>query len=333
MNIGPSIPPIPSPPAAPGSSSTSSAPAAGSEPAGPPVPASPARDGNGSTDTVKMSGGDGQTATRVTLRGAGSVDAIPAGPPPAVLDGLTRDQVLEKRLKDALKNAGLKEAGAVVMDLERGVFAGQNEGAAYSPASVIKVPVMIEVMKQVEAGKLAYTGNVKSLVERMIIHSDNAATNELIRMVDPSHTRITATMHEILGNRDIQLHNEMFPGSYKRLNQGSARAFATLIKRIDEGKVISPEVSARMKAIMGRNADDSMLGTAVKVLGSDARLYNKTGSHGAALNDAGIIEFGDRRLVLAIFTREKGNETSNNGKIVQAATELLQAFRKQEESP
>ena len=273
-----------------------------------------------------MSGQDGQPATRVPLPGAGRVEASPAGAPPAQLDGLTRDPVLEQRLKDALKKVGLEKAGAVVMDLERGVFAGQNEGSAYSPASVIKVPVMVEVMKQVEAGKLSFTGDVKALTERMIIHSDNSATNQLIRMVDPSRTRITQTMWEILGNHDIQLHNEMFPGSHTRLNQGSARGFATLIKRIEEGKVISPEVSARMKAIMGRNADDTLFGTAVKSLGSDVRLYNKTGSHGAALNDAGIIEYGDRRLVLAIFTREKGI-TSNNGKIVRAATELLKAFR------
>jgi beta-lactamase class A len=291
----------------------SPAPAAGQEV----VPVAP-------PDCLEVPRPDGQPATRIALP-ATPPSRTGSGTPPSELDGLLRDPSLEKQLKDTLARHGLRDAGAVVMDLDRGIFAGQNEGGAYSPASVIKVPVMVEVMKQVEAGQLAYSGNVRELVEKMIIHSDNQATNQLIARVDPTRTRVTATMREILGNGDIRLFNPMFASNPKQLNQGSARAFAMLLKRIEEGRVVSPEASARMKAIMGRNVDDSMLGLAVKGL-EDTRLFNKTGSHNHALNDAGIIEVGDRRLVFAIFTRQDGRSRAATDRIARVTHDLLESL-------
>jgi hypothetical protein len=45
---------------------------------------------------------------------------------------------------------GLANAGATIIDLKSGTFAGFGENRPLSPASVIKVPLMVEVMKQVE---------------------------------------------------------------------------------------------------------------------------------------------------------------------------------------
>ncbi len=291
-------------------------------PASTSIPAAPDDGRTGPPDSFEIPKRAGQAATRIDLPASAPPRSSGA---PSTLDGLQRDPALEKHLKDTMARHGLRGSGAVVMDLDRGVFAGHNEGGAYSPASVIKVPVMVEVMKQVEAGKLSYSGNVKALVEKMIIASDNQATNQLIDLVDPSRKRVSATMKEILGNSDIQLYNKMFPPTYQRKNQGSARAFAMLLKRIEEGQVISPGASARMKAIMGRNADDAMIqrGLNQAELGG-ARLYNKTGGTSEALNDAGIIEVGDRRYVLSIFTPQDARVGGTTERLAAVTRDLVQ---------
>jgi beta-lactamase class A len=161
----------------------------------------------------------------------------------------------------------------------------------------------------------------------MIIASDNQATNQLIDLVDPSRKRVSATMNEIVGNSDIRLYNAMYAQNPQRKNQGSARAFAMLLKRIEEGQVISPGASARMKAIMGLNADDSMIQRGLNQAGLQgrARLYNKTGGTSVALNDAGIIEVGDRRYVLSIFTpQDAGGKEPAERRLAAVTRDLVQ---------
>ncbi|MBD5635023.1 MAG: serine hydrolase, partial [Candidatus Eremiobacteraeota bacterium] len=121
--------------------------------------------------------------------------------------------------------------GIAVEDLATGMTSGVNASANLPAASTIKIPVMVEVFKQMEAGDLdlarvvhleardrdwgsgdmadARPGtarSVKQLLWLMITESDNTATNMLIRVVGRTH--INKTMRG-LGLRNTRLGDDI----------------------------------------------------------------------------------------------------------------------------
>ena len=249
---------------------------------------------------------------------------------------LARDPELEAKLAELMKRHQLGHSGATIMDLTSGVTAGFGANRSLSPASVIKVPLMVEVMRQVEAGKLNlddrlpitrknWTHSVEDrlkvgdrpavadLVKLMIAKSDNVATNTLIDAV--GRANVNATMGEI-GVGEISLNRKLsmvirVEADLPASNRATPGAVAELFRKIDEGTLtgregkplVSPEGTRQMMDWLRQNEDDTMLQRGLKEAGfPGARLYNKTGGHSSALNDAGIIEVGDRRYVLSLFT-------------------------------
>ncbi|HHV46681.1 MAG TPA: serine hydrolase, partial [Tissierellia bacterium] len=114
--------------------------------------------------------------------------------------------MLKNRLELLLKDVPGK-AGFYYKNLKTGETIGFNENEPFIAASVIKIPILIEVLRQIEEGKLKeddlvevkeqdkmpscgaltymHDGlkvTVKDLYTLMIIHSDNTATNMLIKI-------------------------------------------------------------------------------------------------------------------------------------------------------
>lgn len=145
---------------------------------------------------------------------------------------------LKRRIQDTLaKHPGV--FAVAFKDLSTGEEVLINERETFHAASTMKVPVMIEVYKQVAKGKIQIADSVpvtnsfksivdgslysldpaddsdqelykktgakeelKELVYRMITRSSNLATNTVIALVDPK--AVTRTMRE-LGAKDIQV--------------------------------------------------------------------------------------------------------------------------------
>ena len=266
--------------------------------------------------------------------------------------GLERDPALGARLAELMHRYGLANAGATIIDLKSGTFAGFGENRPLSPASVIKVPLMVEVMKQVEGGQLALDQmlpitrsnwteseqnvlkigdrrTVEQLVNLMITKSDNVATNTLIDAVGRHH--VNRTMAE-LGIPELRLVRKLsgetrVERDVTARNQSTARSTAELLTLLERGQLVSPEASRRMKDWMRRNEDDTLVQRGLDEAGllGKARLYNKSGGHSKALNDAGIIEVGDRRYVLTLFTPQDGSKKNPvaEGRLAGVTRDLL----------
>lgn len=140
---------------------------------------------------------------------------------PAHLSQLVQDKALDDAIVAALDVSGLSEIGyAYVADLDAMRFGAYRADEAIYPASVIKVPIMAEAFRQSEAGELRLDdvvtvaqanqtttwggespfhagakATVRDLVDRMITHSDNVATNQLFDVL--RRERVTAFMHEL----------------------------------------------------------------------------------------------------------------------------------------
>jgi beta-lactamase class A len=135
------------------------------------------------------------------------------------------DEAIDALLGRALEEAAFEHPGIVrasstyVCDLQSMRYGEIHSDANIYPASVIKVPIMAEAFHQYESGELrpddrvvvtqsnqtatsgpapfvpGYVATVSELVDLMITHSDNVATNQLIDVL--RRERVTQYMHDL----------------------------------------------------------------------------------------------------------------------------------------
>lgn len=193
---------------------------------------------------------------------------------------------------------------------------------SYPTASTFKVPVMVDIFRQIDAGvidlaerkALAETDitpgsgvlrdlepginpTIHDLLMLMIIISDNSATNMLIdRAGGPAH--ITETMRA-LGYSSIEVVNKIdfdaMDGDNRKLAVSSPWDLMQLASSIVSGTAASAESCEKMLHIMGRQ---HYLGQAARYMGynpyADAdekvmTIHSKTGSLKGMRADTGIL--------------------------------------------
>ncbi len=225
----------------------------------------------------------------------------------------------------ALSSHAPGRVGIAVEDLATGLTSGVNASASLPAASTIKIPVMVEVFKQMERGTLdlgtvvhlekrdrdwgwgdmadAPSGThrtVQQLLWLMITRSDNTATNMLIRRVGRAH--INATM------AGLGLHSTHL-GDYIRSEtetiryalRTSPRDMVALLDRIARDTLIDPWASREMLAILAGQTHNGLLPVP---LPKDVRIAHKTGSLHDTLNDVGIVYRDQEPYVIAVMTTE-----------------------------
>ncbi len=215
--------------------------------------------------------------------------------------------------------------GIAIEDLATGMTSGINQSASLPAASTIKIPVMVEVFKQMEAGELdlntvvrlessdrdwgwgdmadAAPGTartVKQLLWLMITQSDNTATNMLIRVVGRAH--INATMAD-LGLRNTRL------GDYIRSEtdtiryalRTSPRDMLQLLDAIARDRLVDTWSSREMLAILEGQKHNGLL---PEPLPEGIKIAHKTGSLHDTLNDVGIVYHEDEPYIIAVMTTQ-----------------------------
>lgn len=226
-----------------------------------------------------------------------------------------------------------------VDDLETGHAIDIDADKPFHPASTIKVPVMMEVFRRVEAGTLSFEDRIpvaneftslydsspysldkkddsdKSLYEKvgqaesireltrlMIVRSSNLATNLLLELVEAR--QVNEFMQE-LGIRNVSVlrgveDNVAFRAGLN--NSASARGLTQMMKRIAEGKAVSKSASEEMIQIMlGQEFNESI----PALLPTSARVAHKTGWTGEFYHDTGIV-FPENRKPYAITLMTQG---------------------------
>ena len=201
------------------------------------------------------------------------------------------------------------------------VLALYNECEVLKSASTIKTPIMLTVLQDVEAGKLAmtdmipitakqFTGDSKTftendheatlelLLETMITDSDNTATNALIDLMGMD--RINAVIRS-LGLYDTVLRRHMLDfGAAQRgsENTTSARDMLRLYTLIHRRELISDAVCEMALPILLRQHDDSLIRFAMP----QQKTAHKTGGLPGIVHDTGILYGENRTLGYAVLT-------------------------------
>jgi beta-lactamase class A len=230
--------------------------------------------------------------------------------------------------------------GIYIKCLETGEEIALNADRPMDTMSVIKIPLMVEAFRQIEAGKFALTDRIeltdpakrpgtgviqmldpgvqltiKDLLMLMIIVSDNTATDLIYGKVggpEPMNALMKSwgleTIHAS-GTAEAwfkALRAAPSPEQFHREGKtpfgvSSPRDMGRLLEKIEKGEAVSKQASDQMLQIMRRQVYSSRLPR--YAAGSGFRIPHKTGDFLPYIgNDVGILESPSRHVVISVFT-------------------------------
>jgi len=201
-----------------------------------------------------------------------------------------------------------------------------HQGARkFGAASTVKIPLMVEIFRQIDAGKRALDDRhvfteadraigsgvmlhlhegmeftLNDIIYLMISISDNTATNILIRYAGMD--AVNRTMRE-LGMTNSSLNREMKgrpAGPGEEENWAAPSDYAEVIRAILDGEAASRASCDAMMAMLGKQQNSRRIARYLPVA-SNVRWGSKTGSVAGVTNDAGFIIAPNGRLIVSVF--------------------------------
>lgn len=230
---------------------------------------------------------------------------------------------LQEKLEKELKNYRCRY-GIVIKNLTTGSQLALNPDITFPSASMIKVPILYEIMCEAAKGSLSLDEmlpvtkevrvdgagilfelrpdipmTIRELATLMIILSDNTATNMLI---DRIGMRAVNKAMANLGLHSTILKRRMMDFAAARRgeeNKTTARDMAQLFEIICNSTGLPHEYSTLMLDILKRQQVRDKLPF---FLPEDTILANKTGTLPGAEHDGGILYLPNGTYIISIFT-------------------------------
>ena len=246
--------------------------------------------------------------------------------------------VLRERVMTRISEVPGATVGVVFAEVGGGTAVYVNPDSVFHAASTMKVPVLIEYFRAIDAGRIrrdeellldtvfksivdgspyALDAGVDSdssvfkrvgqrvplrwLVERMIVRSSNLATNALIERLDAK--RVDATARSLGATHTKVLRGVEDGKAFEQglNNQLSARDLATLMEAIESGKAASAASCREMIDILVRQEFNDEIPAG---LPPGTRVAHKTGWITGVTHDAAIVyPPGRKPYVLVVLTR------------------------------
>lgn len=247
-------------------------------------------------------------------------------------------RTLEARVVSRISEVQGATVGVIFAEVGGSAAFSVNADSVFHAASTMKVPVMIEYFRALDAGRIrpdqdlllgttfksivdgspysldagvdsdsSVFGRVgqrvplRWLVERMIVRSSNLATNTLIEVLDARKVDATARS---LGTTAMKVRRGVEDGKAFQQglnNQTSARDLAVLLEAIETGKAASTASSRQMIDILAAQEFNDEIPAG---LPKGTRVAHKTGWITGVTHDAAIVYPPDRKpYVLVVLTK------------------------------
>lgn len=230
---------------------------------------------------------------------------------------------------------GQEQISFCVIDIsgKHPVLGGVHANNFIYPASVYKMYVAMEVLRQISEGRFSlYTPYVVQapndvdrsreiafdprpllrqndtvtlgyLLDLMITRSDNSAANSLIDVAQ--RPNINQTMHQY-GWHGSEVTRKFLSRKWEdkgydtiRSTETNALHAAGFMYKVYTNQLVNPWVSMQLKSLLGRQLDTTKLATG---LPKNVMFYHKTGWWSMYTHDVGIVDDGKLRYVIAAFT-------------------------------
>jgi beta-lactamase class A len=245
---------------------------------------------------------------------------------------------LKTRVVSRISEVQGATVGVAFAEVGGGTAFSVNADSVFHAASTMKVPVMIEYFRALDAGRIqpdqdlllgttfksivdgspyALDAGVDSdssvfgrvgqrvplrwLVERMIVRSSNLATNTLIEVLDAQKVDATARS---LGTTAIKVRRGVEDGKAFQQglnNQTTARDLATLLEAIETGKAASRASTREMVEILAKQEFNDEIPAG---LPPGTKVAHKTGWITGVTHDAALVYPPNRKpYVLVVLTR------------------------------
>ncbi|MCA1669316.1 MAG: class A beta-lactamase-related serine hydrolase [Thermomicrobia bacterium] len=195
----------------------------------------------------------------------------------------------------------------------------------FGAASTVKIPIMVEIFRQIDAGKRSLDDRhitadadltpgsgvlfnmhqgleltVNDLLYLMISISDNMATNILVRMAGME--AVNRTMRD-LGMKNSVLAREMKgrpATASEQENLAAPSDYAEAIRAILDGEAASRASCDAMTGLLEKQQNHNRIARHLPQSGA-IRWGSKTGSITGVTNDAGFILAPNGRLIVAVY--------------------------------
>lgn len=250
---------------------------------------------------------------------------------------------IEERINEGKNKGAVRQVSVYFRDLNNGPWFGINENEKFSPASLIKVPVMIAYFKLAEtnpeildkqitvtqdvmyenqnfvpAEKLVkgQSYSVRALIERMIVDSDNYAYDLLLDQID---NQLIIHIYNEIGI-DIQKLNQDDPDG----NIINVKSYAGFFRILFNSSYLSEKYSEEALSLLSRSSFKNGLiagappGTTISHKFGE-RFYNFSGVR--QLHDCGIVYHPKRPYLLCVMTQ--GTEFSTLSETIRDISKMI----------
>ncbi len=238
-----------------------------------------------------------------------------------------------------------------------------NADEVMPTASLIKLPVMVEVYAQAKQGKVKLDEmltltkeemvggsgiltehfspgakfSLRDAVRLMIVYSDNTATNMVLEKIGIASTNERMTE---LGLKETRINAKVFKGKTTSINPDrtdkyglgstTAREMLTLLDQLHSGKLVSEEACKQMVDHLKKCEDKDKF---TRLLPDEVVVAHKTGSVSNARTDAGILYFKEGPVVLCVLTNKNSDQRwkpDNAGNLfcAEVARAVVEHYRK-----
>lgn len=239
----------------------------------------------------------------------------------------TTAEVLQARFEAEVREiAGSLDGvvGMTIIDLATDRSFSVNGDLVFTQASAIKVPILVELLKQSEAGRFslddpvtidaaditggsgilqrltpgAVTMTIRDVATLMIVVSDNSATNMMIDLVGMEHVNETMRDLDLSGTRLQRKMMDTEAWQQNRENLSTPNEAAQLLAQLYRGDILNRQSCDEILRILSIPKS----GRIRAGLPGDVRVAHKTGSVGGVIVDNGIVYVENRPFVIAVMT-------------------------------
>lgn len=242
-----------------------------------------------------------------------------------------RLQPLERQLS-SLAASLPSDVGMAALDLRTGETVSVRGDQAYPMASTVKVAIAANYLSQVEFGRRSLNDSISgrsaaALIDAMLIHSDNRATDLLLRNLGgPARLQEWLTQNSISGMRIDRSIARLLADKrdlYDVRDSSTPLAMVKLLHKIDSGALLRPTSRSYLLSVMARCQTGKNRMRALLPAGT--LVQHKTGTLNGYASDVGFITLPDgRRIAIALFARTGSDRPSA---LARTARAIYDGFR------